>query len=119
MVDGTGLGVLTRSALDLAGLMRAGEVSARELTEAALARIEALDERVGAFSALDGERALEAADAYVGGDERPFAGVPIAVKDLFTPIAGFRQTNCSALLGEGAPASFDHNVVRRLRARGS
>jgi amidase len=119
MADGTGLGgLLTRPALELAGLVRAGEVGARELTEVALARIDALDKRVGAFSALDDGRALEASDTFLRDDERPFAGVPIAVKDLFTPIVGFRQTNCSALLGEGAPASFDHNVVRRLRMAG-
>ncbi len=110
--------LLTRSASDLAALMRAGEIGARELTEAALARIDALDARVGAFSALDAERALDAADAIAKGDERPFAGVPIAIKDLFTPIAGFRQTNCSRLLADGAVAKFDHNVVRRIKAAG-
>jgi amidase len=109
---------LTGSAKELAALVRAGEVSPRELTEAALERIELLNPRVNAFSAVDADRALETADAIAPGDERPFAGVPIAIKDLFTPIAGFRQTNCSQLLAEGAVASFDHNVVRRIKAAG-
>jgi Asp-tRNA(Asn)/Glu-tRNA(Gln) amidotransferase A subunit family amidase len=36
-------GLLTRSALELASMVRAGEVSARELVEASLRRIEELD----------------------------------------------------------------------------
>jgi amidase len=110
--------LLTRPALELAGLVRAGQVTSHELTEAALQRIEDLNPQVGAFTALGADRALAAATAIGKGDERPFAGVPVAIKDLFTPIAGFRQTNCSALLADGAIASFDHNVVRRMKAAG-
>src|SRR5690242_20336301 len=110
--------LLTRPATELAELIRDGEVTSRELTEAALARIEALNPRVNAFTALDADRALETADGVGAGDERPFAGVPIAIKDLFTPIQGFRQTNCSELLAKGAVADFDHNVVARVRSAG-
>ncbi len=110
--------LLTRPATELAELIRDGEVTSRELTEAALARIEALNPRVNAFTALDADRALETADGVESGDERPFAGVPIAIKDLFTPIQGFRQTNCSELLAKGAVADFDHNVVARVRSAG-
>ncbi len=116
MADPTEL--LTRSATELAVLIRGGEVSSRELTEAVLGRIEALNPRVNAFTALDADRALEAADQVGAGDPRPFAGVPIAIKDLFTPIRGFRQTNCSELLSAGAVADFDHNVVARIRDAG-
>ena len=110
--------LLTRPAIELAGLVRDGEVSSRELTEAAFERIEALNPSVNAFTALDAERALVTADAIGAGDPRPFAGVPIAIKDLFTPIEGFRQTNCSELLADGAIADFDHNVVARARSAG-
>ncbi len=110
--------LLTRSAHELARLVRRGEISARELTAASLERIEALNPSVNAFTALDADRALDTADAISSGDERPFAGVPIALKDLFTPIAGFRQTNCSSLLSDGAIATTDHNVVRRIKAAG-
>jgi amidase len=110
--------LLTRPATELAGLISDGEVTSRELTEAVFERIEALNPRVNAFTALDADRALLAADDVVASDPRPFAGVPIAIKDLFTPIAGFRQTNCSELLADGAIAEFDHNVVSRIRAAG-
>ena len=86
--------LLTRSATGLAALVRGGEVTSRELTETVFERIEALNRRVNAFTALDADRALEAADRVAAGDTRPFAGVPIAIKDLFTPTRGFRQTNC-------------------------
>ncbi|HUO69390.1 MAG TPA: amidase [Solirubrobacteraceae bacterium] len=110
--------LLTRSAGELAGLIRDGQISSRELTEAALERIDAVNPSVNAFTALDADRALETAGAIGADDPRPFAGVPIAIKDLFTPIAGFRQTNCSALLADGAIAEYDHNVVARVRAAG-
>ncbi len=110
--------LLTRPAFELARLVRAGQVTSRELTEASLQRVQDLNPQVGAFTALDADRALDTAVAIGKDDERPFAGVPVAIKDLFTPIAGFRQTNCSALLADGAIASFDHNVVRRMKAAG-
>ena len=110
--------LLTRPATELAALIRDGELTSRELTEAVFERIEALNPRVNAFTALDADRALESADQVVAGDPRPFAGVPIAIKDLFTPIKGLRQTNCSELLSAGAIAEVDHNVVARLRGAG-
>lgn len=110
--------LLTRSATELAGLIRDGEVSSRELTEGVLERIEELNPQVNAFTAVDADRALADTDQIAPGDPRPFAGVPIAIKDLFTPIKGFRQTNCSELLADGAIAEFDHNVVARIRDAG-
>ena len=80
--------LLFRSASAQAALVRSGEVSARDLVEASLARIEALDGRVNAFTLVDAEGALAAADAIAPGDQRPFAGVPIGIKDLAAPVAG-------------------------------
>ncbi len=110
--------LLTRPATELAELIRDGELSSRELVEAAYGRIDSLNDRVNAFTLLDRENALEQAGSVGAGDERPFAGVPIAIKDLFTPVKGLRQTNCSQIMGEHAIAEFDHNVVARIRAAG-
>ena len=68
------------SAVEIAALVRSGGASAREVVEAALRRIEALDPALNAFIEVDGERALAAADAVKPGDAQPFAGVPIAIK---------------------------------------
>jgi amidase len=108
--------LLTHSAIELASLVREGEVSARELVETSLQRIEELDPEVGAFAHVAHESALEAADAIGPGDPRPFAGVPIAVKDN-KPVAGMPITMCSDLFGD-LVAPHDAFLVRRLREAG-
>lgn len=74
--------LLYKSSLDLAAMVRSGELSARELTEIALARIDDLNPQLNAFIMTDAERALATADEIKPGDERPFAGVPTAIKDI-------------------------------------
>lgn len=108
--------LLLRPVDELAAMVRAGEVSARELAELSLRRIEALDERVGAFVDVDGERALAEAGAVGGDDPRPYAGVPIAIKNN-RAVAGWRLTMACDLMGDFVPPA-DHSVVRRLRAAG-
>jgi amidase len=108
--------LLFRPALELAGLVRSGGVSARDLVEASLGRIDALNPALNAFVDVFHDEALAAAAAIRPGDERPFAGVPIAVKNN-RAIEGKRLTYCSPFMGDW-PAPYDHNVVRRLRAAG-
>jgi amidase len=108
--------LMFRAPGELAALVRAGELSARELVGASLARIEALDPRLGAFVEVDHDGALAAAEAIGPGDERPFAGVPIAIKNN-RAVLGLRLTQgCSLMRDFVAP--YDHSVVRRLRAAG-
>jgi amidase len=104
------------SAVDLAGLVRSGAASPRELVETALRRIEALDASLNAFIELDGERALSAADELAQAADRPFAGVPIAVK-ANTPVEGLCMNMGSRFLSGHRP---DHSayLVRRLRDAG-
>ena len=108
--------LLFRSATELAELVRAGELSSRELVQASLDRIDALDSELNAFVDVFHEEALAAADAVRPGDERPFAGVPIAIKNN-RAIAGKRLTFCSELFGD-FEAPYDHNIVRRLKDAG-
>ena len=103
MTEATAADLLFRPATELASLIRAGELTARELVEASLSRIEALDERVNAFILVDAEGALAAADAVEPGDERPFAGVPIAIKDVGPAWAGKPLTYGSHLFGDFTP----------------
>ena len=70
--------LMFRAAIELARMVRAGEISARELVEISLARIEELNPELNAFVQVDDERALAAAGEIRAEDERPFAGVPIA-----------------------------------------
>ena len=108
--------LLERSAIELASLIRAGELSARELVELSLRRIDELEPAINAFTHVAHERALAAADAVVPGDPRPFAGVPIAIKDN-RPVAGMPLTVCSDLF-DGVISDHDSFAVARLRAAG-
>jgi amidase len=108
--------LLFRPATELAGLVRAGEVSATELVQESLDRIEELDPELNAFVDVFAEDALAGAAAIAPGDERPFAGVPIAIKNN-RAIAGRRLTFGSDFMGDWE-APYDHNVVRRLRDAG-
>ena len=102
--------------------VRRKEVGARELTQAALDRISALDGDLHAFLSVDPELAL--ADATLiderlasGEDVGPLAGIPIGVKDLEDAI-GFTTTHGSVLSADDAPAMVDSILVSRLRAAG-
>jgi amidase len=108
--------LMFRSASELAGMVRAGEVSASELVGLSLARIEELNPRLNAFVEIDGERALAAAAQVAPGDERPFAGVPIAIKNN-RPVQGLRLTYGCSLMSEYV-ADYDHNITRRLKDAG-
>ena len=64
------------------------------------------------------ERALAEADAVQAGDERPLAGVPIAIKDLVALTEGVRTTMGMEAMEDWVP-STDSALVRRLRAAGA
>jgi amidase len=104
-----------------AELVRAGEVSSRELVEACLRRIDQLDERLNAFRVVLDERALaEAGQADArrkAGNERPLLGVPIAIKDD-ADVAG-EPTRFGTAATDGRPAPADSAHVARLREAGA
>ena len=107
--------LLTRPATELAELVRSGQVRSRELVEASFARL-AETQPLNAFTLVDAEGALAAADAIQPGDPRPFAGVPIAIKEL-NAVAGQPLTMGSDLYGDYRPDA-DAYVVRRLKGAG-
>src|SRR5829696_4090023 len=108
--------LLFRPVHELAALVRDGEITSRELVEASLERIDALDGEVGAFLDVYHEDALAAADEVSSGDERPFAGVPVAIKNN-KPVKGKRLTFGASFTGDFVPG-HDAFVVRRLREAG-
>ncbi len=105
-----------RPVTELAQLVRGGELSARELVEHALHRIDALQPRINAFTHVAHESALQTAAAIEKTDPRPFAGVPIAIKDN-RPVAGMPLTMGSDLFGDFTPRQ-DSFLVGRLRQAG-
>ena len=108
--------LLFRPALELAAMVRSGELTARDLAEASLSAIERHDPGLNAFCHVDADGALAQAARIGAGDERPFAGVPIAIKDN-QPVAGMPLTFGSGFMPEFVPPSDSH-VVRRLREAG-
>jgi amidase len=108
--------LMFQSASELAEMVRAGEISARELVQASLARIEELNPALNAFVEIDAERALASAAEIAPGDRRPFAGVPIAIKNN-RPVQGLRLTYGCSLMADHV-SDYDHNVTRRLRDAG-
>lgn len=108
--------LLYQPALELTRMVREGELSASELVEASLERIAALDPELGAFTSVDAERARAAAAEIGAGDGRPFAGVPIAIKEL-APLAGLPMTGSSELFGDFVP-DYDSFAVRRIKEAG-
>ncbi|MCF6522389.1 Asp-tRNA(Asn)/Glu-tRNA(Gln) amidotransferase subunit GatA [Streptomyces sp. JJ36] len=110
---------LTRlTAAETAARIAGGEVTAEAVTEAHLARIEAVDEKVHAFLHVDREGALAAARRVDEKRERgeqlgPLAGVPLALKDIFTTEG--QPTTVGSKILEGWLPPYDATVTRRLR----
>jgi aspartyl-tRNA(Asn)/glutamyl-tRNA(Gln) amidotransferase subunit A len=113
---------LTRlSAAELAAAMAASEVSAEEVTQAHLDRIEEVDGLVRAFLHVDVEGALAAArrvdaDRAAGRDLGPLAGVPLAMKDVVVT-EGLPTTAGSKIL-EGWIPPYDATITRRIKDAG-
>jgi amidase len=99
----------------LAARVRAGELTARELVELSLRRIEQLNPRLNAFRTTMPEEALAAADGLKG-TQGPLLGVPVAVKDDL-PVAGQSTTFGSRTYGP--PHEHDSVAVARLRKAGA
>jgi aspartyl-tRNA(Asn)/glutamyl-tRNA(Gln) amidotransferase subunit A len=111
---------IERSAAEIARSVNAGAMSACEVTEATLAHVDAVDERVGAYLTVLHELARERAmqvDARVRAGERlPLAGVPLAVKDNMC-LAGTRTT-CGSKILEHWIAPYTATAVARMVAAG-
>lgn len=97
-----------------------GEVTARELAERTLARIEAAQPRFNAFRLVRAEGATAEADAadreLAAGKRLPLLGVPVAVKDD-TDVAG--EPTAFGCPGDFPAKTEDAEAVRRLRAAGA
>ena len=110
-----------RTVVGLGRAIRAGELSAVAITEHFLARIDALEPRLGAFSVVCRDRALaqaRAADAQLaaGIDLGPLHGIPYVAKDLYD-VAGLPTTAGTRLLADNVPG-HDCTVVGKLARAG-
>ncbi|MEV0245801.1 Asp-tRNA(Asn)/Glu-tRNA(Gln) amidotransferase subunit GatA [Nocardia sp. NPDC050712] len=112
----------TRTAAELAAQIHAREVTSVEVTQAHLDRIAESDGEIHAFLHVAGEQALAAAaqvDADLAAGQAPasaLAGVPLALKDVFTTTD--MPTTCASKILEGWVSPYDATVTARLRAAG-
>ena len=115
-------GELTRmSAAGLAAAIAAGDVSALEVADAHLARIDDVDDQVNAFLHVAAGQAREAACAVdqrraAGETLGPLAGVPLALKDVFT--TADMPTTCGSAILDGWRPPYDATITARLRRAG-
>jgi aspartyl-tRNA(Asn)/glutamyl-tRNA(Gln) amidotransferase subunit A len=109
---------LTRlTAVQTAAAIRARDTTATEVAQAHLDRIAAVDDKVHAFLHVDAAGALDMARRVDAGEiTGPFAGVPLALKDVIVQ-RGIPTTVGSRIL-EGWRPPYDATVVTRLKAAG-
>jgi amidase len=111
----------TASAKELAAAVRAKSVSALELTDAAIARIEALDGPINAVVVRDFDRARDQARqvdrAVANGADLPLGGVPMTVKETFN-VAGLPTTFGMESAKDYRPTE-DAAAIRRLKDAGA
>ncbi|MBP1157957.1 MULTISPECIES: Asp-tRNA(Asn)/Glu-tRNA(Gln) amidotransferase subunit GatA [unclassified Rhodococcus (in: high G+C Gram-positive bacteria)] len=106
----------------LASKIHAREVSSVEVTQAHLDRIAAVDGEINAFLHVAGEQALSAAksvDDAIGSGQAPasaLAGVPLALKDVFTTTD--MPTTCGSKILEGWASPYDATLTTKLREAG-
>ena len=115
--------LLDGSAESIAVAVRAGEISARAVIEATLARIATRNPKLGAFTDVTAERARTRADALDAARARgealgPLAGAPFSVKNLFD-VKGLPTRAGSKINRDRAPAAQDATLVRKLEAAGA
>jgi amidase len=109
-----------QTAIDIAAAVRAGARTAREVVDACLARIEAVDAGLGAFQVVAAEAARREADALATRPDvadLPLAGVPVAIKDNVDVVGLPTRLGSGATSAEPKPA--DDPLVTRLRAAGA
>lgn len=102
-------------AAGLAELVQKKEVTAAEIVESAIARLERLNPKINAVIHKMYEKARLAAEKITG--KEPFAGVPMLVKDISQEIKG-EPITCGAKSLRNCRAEEDATFVKRVRATG-
>src|SRR5439155_1486163 len=103
------------SIADLQSLLRRREVSPREVIDALHARIEAVDQEIGAYLSLDIDAtAKEAEKANV---DLPLGGVPLAIKDIINVMG--QPCTCASKVLQGYRGTYDATVIQKLREAGA
>jgi AtzE family amidohydrolase len=115
--------LLDGSAEGIAAAVRAGQITARSVTEGTLERVASRNRKLGAFTDVLEERALARADSVDAARAKgealgPLAGAPFAVKNLFD-IKGLVTLAGSKIDAENPPAAADAFILKKLSEAGA
>ena len=102
--------------LEIANLVRARHVTAREVLEAAIGAAEAVNPHVNALSQKLYDLGLAAISQL--DPSAPFAGVPFLVKDVSAMLKGARTTQGSRFFADAPPATADTTLIERFKQAG-
>jgi aspartyl-tRNA(Asn)/glutamyl-tRNA(Gln) amidotransferase subunit A len=101
--------------------LRGGAVSAREVTQAVLDRINTVDHKLNAYLWMNAADALAQADAIdragIAKNGKLLGGIPIAIKDVLN-VEG-QPCTCASKILKGYTAIYDATVIQKLRAAGA
>ena len=111
-----------RTIADAAARLSKKQLSPVELTQAVLARVDALNPKIGAYITVAASQAMDAArvaerEIQQGRYRGPLHGIPVAVKDTYYT-KGIRTTAASPVLKDFVP-EFDCTIVERLKSAGA
>ncbi len=106
---------------ELQDKIRAGEVTAMQITRAVFERIDALEDKIHSYISLTKKEALAAAELadrdIKRGDIEPLTGIPVALKDIIC-IKG-APTTCASRMLQNYLSPYDATVVEKLAAAGA
>jgi aspartyl-tRNA(Asn)/glutamyl-tRNA(Gln) amidotransferase subunit A len=112
--------VIDRNILELADMLKKGELTSRELTEYYVKRIENFDGEIKAYLRLTEDLAYASADEADRGlvvEERgPLRGIPFGMKDIFCTLGV--ETTCASQILKGFIPPYDATVVKKLKEAG-
>jgi len=116
------MSIIFADALTISDMIKARKISVREVLEEFFGRIDEVEPRVHAYINLSREEAYLAVEGLEdellrGADAGPYAGVPIAVKDVLST-RGF-PTTCGSRMLEGFVPVYDATAVERIKAAGT
>jgi aspartyl-tRNA(Asn)/glutamyl-tRNA(Gln) amidotransferase subunit A len=109
-----------RNAHDIRDAVNSQTISAREVAESALKRIESTDRALGAFLTVDSQKVLARAgeiDAAVKKNPLPLAGVPVAIKDNIC--TRHLRTTCGSKILENYQPPYSATAIERLERAGA
>ena len=102
-------------------LLKNKDISSRELTQAVLNRIDAVENKIDAFITVSRELALQQADQadamLASGDSTPLTGIPLGIKDLMCTRK--LATTCGSKILKSFLPPYDATVIQKLNAAGA